>query len=53
MLPSATIIAIIPCRYVIVLLPLIGIPCVCKNGVFPFYVVEVRTLNLENTTLVE
>ena len=56
MLPSATIIAVIPCkklRCVTVLLPFIGIPRVCRNGVFPFYVVEARTLILENTTLVE
>jgi hypothetical protein len=56
MLPSAKIIAVIPCkkqRCVTVLLPFIRIPCVCRNGVFPFYEVEARTLILENTTLVE
>jgi hypothetical protein len=56
MLPSETIFAVIPCkklRCVMVLLPFIGIPRVCRKGVFPFYVVEARTLILENTTLVE
>jgi hypothetical protein len=34
-------------------LPIIGIPPVCRSMVFPFYLVEARTLILENTTLVE